>query len=150
MIQQRLRHLIIAILLIAVPLAVTASMLFQVSPLANASADGVLVEYQQTGGIVGIDDMIVVFLDGRASVTRSGRLTTTFIQSDSFERLGQRLERSKFHTLNSTYSPAVDCCDLITYRITYKGQTIWMTDTAIPEELQPVIDILNEIMASPM
>lgn len=150
MIQQRLRHLIIAILLIAVPLAVTAYMLFQVSPLASASANGVLVEYQQTGGIVGIDDMIVVFLDGRASVTRSGRMTTTFIRGDSFERLAQRLEQSKFHTLNSTYSPAVDCCDLITYRITYKGQAVWMTDTAIPGELQPVIDILNEIMASPM
>jgi len=77
-------------------------------------------------------------------------MTTTFIRDDIFERLSQRLEQSKFHTLNSRYSPATPYCDLITYRITYKGQTIWMADTAIPEELQPAVDGLNEIMASPM
>jgi len=50
MTHQKLRSLILVILLIVAPLAVTTSMIFQVSPLASASTDGVMVEYQQTGG----------------------------------------------------------------------------------------------------
>lgn len=51
-----------------------------------------------------------------------------------------------FTRLDEEYLPAQPGADVYDYRLTYGGHTVRMVDTAVPEDLMPILDMLNQLM----
>ena len=110
------------------------------------STEGVLLEYQRTGGIAGLDDRLVVQADGKAKLTRRDEGSEFELTSSQISTLRQQLEESEFRSLKRIYKPETQGRDLFEYELTYRGHTVRASDGAIPEALRPVLDSLNAIV----
>lgn len=123
----------------------------QSSP-SNASADdNVLVEYQRTGGIAGFDDQLIIRTSGETTLKQKGEQRETFTLNErTVSKLRQMLNKAEFFKLNSQYRPARIVPDALMYHITCQSDgrrhTLETTDGAIPEQLAPVLDELNQII----
>lgn len=118
-----------------------------VAPLQpQAASSGYWLEYHRTGGFAGVDEMLQINEDGTARVIRGGTTSELVVDKATMQELQRALDDAQFTTLNSRYMPAQAGADLFEYSITYAGHTVQTADTAIPEALQPVIQILNTIV----
>ena len=108
-----------------------------------------MVEYRIQGGLAGGDSLLVIDASGQALFTdRAGRVWLITLDNDTIKTLRKTFEEIRFSELNTEYAPdGAACCDLIKYTITYQGRTIKAMDTAAPDELWRVIDLLNGIIA---
>ena len=119
--------------------------------LASCTAipsQGTLIEYRRTGGFAGLDDHLVVDANGRTILTRkSGRYEFT-INRDTMDRLVSVLNNAEFTKLRSEYLPSRKGSDLMEYIVTYKDHQVRAMDTAVPDSLWPVLELLNQIVES--
>lgn len=111
----------------------------------GSSAD-VLVVYGRSGGFVGLDEQLVIDNSGQATLTRRTEETLFQVDSESLDQLRQALADASFSQLDKTYLPEVQGADRIEYSISYDGHTVRTMDGAVPEEVQPIISILNQII----
>ncbi len=122
-------------------------------PPSDRSTGGeVLVEYWRTGGIAGLDDHLVIRANGEAALEQKGGQQETFtLDQSTLSSLQQTLNEAGFFELDSQYRPPRTIPDAFQYRITYQREgrrhTVETTDGAVPEELVPVLDELNQIIA---
>lgn len=122
-------------------------------PSSNGSTSGdMLFEYRRTGGIAGLDDHLTVRATGEATLEQKGGIRNTFTLDEStVSRLQRTVDEAEFFKLDSQYRPARPIPDAFLYRITYQNatrrHTVETTDGAIPEQLAPIIDELNQIIA---
>ncbi len=112
-----------------------------------------LVQYQRTGGIAGFDDRLVIMPDGKAQLARRGSTAEFTLDAATIAQLEVLFEQSGFMALQGEYVPANTCCDLIDYVIHYRVEPqlikrVHTMDTAVPQELQPILVKLNEIISS--
>ncbi len=110
------------------------------------SGIGVLIDYRRSGGIAGIDDQLAIDANGKATLTRQTGRYEFSVDAGTMKQLLSNLDNAGFVNLGSEYMPSRQGNDTITYRVTYKGHTVQMADTAVPESLQPVLDQLNRIV----
>ena len=110
------------------------------------SKEDVMLEYQRTGGIAGLDDRLVIQADGKAILTRKDEHSEFELTSRQISTLKQQLEESEFRSLKGIYKPETQGRDLFEYELTYRGHTVRASDGAIPEALRPVLDSLNAIV----
>ena len=110
------------------------------------SKEDVMLEYQRTGGIAGLDDRLVIQADGKAILTRKDEQSEFELTSRQVSTLKQLLEESEFRSLKGTYKPETQGRDLFEYELTYRGHTVRASDGAIPEALRPILDTLNAIV----
>jgi hypothetical protein len=59
-----------------------------------------------------------------------------------------QLDQVGFSTLEAEYIPQGTGADLIEYEVTFEGHTVRTMDTAVPETLQPILKLLDEIIQS--
>ena len=59
-----------------------------------------------------------------------------------------QLEQIDFTALDPEYLAQGAGADLIEYQVTYKGHTVRVVDTAVPESLLPILALLDEIVQS--
>jgi hypothetical protein len=109
---------------------------------------GTPIRYHITGGMLGLDDTLIINQDRQVTIIRFDNSSKFTIEKDVYTQLLKQFDQAKFLELNRTYLPDDSCCDLIEYEITYKGHTVRTMDTAIPTELEPILDTLNEILAN--
>lgn len=102
-----------------------------------------LVEYQRSGGIAGREDRLVVNSDGSVHLYRRGAVSEFKVNGDTLARLRQLLEAIRFDTLRAEYRPSRPGADLFEYVLVYKDRRIHAVDTAVPAELQPLIQLLS-------
>ena len=105
------------------------------------------IEYSRTGGIAGFDDLLVIQPSGAAMLTRRGESSEFVLDTESLARLQSLLDDAQFARLKAEYLPSGQGADLFTYVITYRGHTVRTMDTAVPQALQPALDLLNQIVA---
>ena len=117
------------------------------SACGGSRSETALVEYHRSGGFAGIDDHLVVYPDGRATLTRKGVQAESQLSSDDLSSLDSVFTAAGFTSLNRQYLPSGGA-DLIEYTITYQGHTVQAVDTAIPPELQPVLQVLDQLIES--
>jgi len=110
------------------------------------SKEDVMLEYQRTGGIAGLDDRLVVQADGKATLTRKDEHSEIKLTSRQISTLKQQLEEAEFRSLKGIYEPETEGYDLFEYELTYRGHTVRAFDGAIPEALRPLLDSLNAIV----
>jgi len=95
------------------------------------SKEDVMLEYQRTGGIAGLDDRLVIRAGGKAILTRKDEHSEFELTSCQISTLKQQLEESEFRSLRRLYKPE---------------HTVRASDGVIPEALRPVLDSLNAIV----
>lgn len=111
-----------------------------------ATPETSLLEYQRTGGIAGLDDRLVIDSAGKATLTRKGQEASFTVSADELKAIQDELEKVNFSGLEAEYLPVNPGADLFDYRLTYGGQTVHLVDTAVPEAVMPVLDLLNQLM----
>jgi hypothetical protein len=130
------------------PVLATVAIAAVIIGCARVAPSKGLIEYHRTGGVAGLDDRLVIDESYKATLTRKTKSYDFVLTRDLGDRLVQQLVQADFARLKVEYIPANTCCDLIEYAITYKGHTVRTMDTAVPAQLQPVLDSLNEIIQS--
>lgn len=104
----------------------------------------VLIEYRRSGGFAGLDDHLTIMTDGKALLIRNDQQYESMLDPERLQQLQQVLEDARFSTLEPVYLPQRQGADLIFYEIRYAGQRVRTADTAVPDVLQPVLDLLDE------
>ena len=111
-------------------------------------SQGTLIEYRRTGGFVGFDDRLVVNANGRTILTRKSERYEFTISRDTMDRLMSALNSAEITKLRSEYLPSRKGSDLMEYLVTYRGHQVRTMDTAVPDSLWPVLELLNQIVES--
>ena len=104
------------------------------------------IEYLRSGGFVGLNDHLIINVGRKATLTRKTGNYEFVLDQKAFDQLEQQLKQVEFSKFEEKYLPVDTCCDLIEYTITYEGHTVQTMDTAVPATLQPILNLLNEII----
>ena len=117
------------------------------SPVAQPA--DVLVEYRRSGGLIGASDRLVVRRDGLTTLETRGGGREFTLSDPTLTQLTAALDRADFPALQESYEPKSAGADRFEYAITYRGKTVRARDGAVPDALQPALQILNGILARP-
>ncbi len=112
----------------------------------SSAKPGILLEYHRTGGFAGFDDRLTIDMEGNAVLQRRNTQTQFTLDKQTLDSLEALLDRASFNQLNKSYAPTQHGADLFEYTLTYRGYTVQMVDTAVPEAMQPVLQSLNQIV----
>jgi emfourin len=104
-----------------------------------------LVEFHRSGGIAGFDDRLVIRTDGSAQLSRRQAAVDVTLAPDTLERLRTLLGEIPLERLRAEYVPPRSGADLFQYTVSFRGKSIRCVDTAIPPELQPLVQLLSGI-----
>lgn len=104
--------------------------------------------FQRTGGIAGFDHRLTIGGDGTA-LWQDGEERLEFqVGEETRTALQAVLEAADFRQLSVvTPEPPVGA-DLFFYSITYDGMTVSFHDEAVPAGIEPVLNLINGIIAS--
>lgn len=91
-----------------------------VSPPIALGEDAVLVIYERSGGIAGVQEKLTVYADGRLEFDKKGTVSTRTIPSSDLTNLWQLLASDSFARLNSRYQ--VPGADFFRYQVTLMRQ----------------------------
>lgn len=112
----------------------------------KASSSETWVEYRRSGGFAGLDDRLVIKESGEATLTRKSQHSEFTLNGDTMKRLQALFEGANFSQLRREYLPSQLGPDLFEYTVTYKGYTVRTMDGAVPPQLQPILEALNQIV----
>jgi len=106
-----------------------------------------LVELHRSGGFAGREERLVVFSDGTARLWGRGPVADFTVGSDTLAHLQELLQTIKFDSLRAEYLPPRRGADLFEYVVICKDHRVRTMDTAVPPQLQPLLQLLGGIMA---
>ncbi len=106
----------------------------------------IILEYNRTGGLIGLDDHLTIDNEGNAVLKRKNSQAAFKLDVETLKHLEASLNNAAFTKLNKSYLTLQQGNDLIQYSITYNGYTVQMVDTAVPEIMQPILESLNQIV----
>jgi len=113
----------------------------------RADPPGIMVDYWQTGGIAGVNDRLVIFDNGVAMVSTRKIMTEFSLNQTELEQIDSLFKVNRFMELEGNYTSAREDADFLQYSISYRGKTVKTEDTAIPDQVEPIIDAMNRIAA---
>lgn len=114
------------------------------------------VEFRRSGGIAGETVALTVDADGEARIERDGRTDEFRLDAHRLRELRAALDDIDLAALSDAApgSPSAPNGkaggggrDLFEYEVTYRGHVVRARDTEVPEELVPLLELLNEIVA---
>ena len=115
------------------------------TPVPNPSAPTIVVEYNRSGGLAGLDDRLVIFDNGVAVVATKTVSRQIVLNASDVARISDLFREAGFTGLQENY-PAHHGADLLHYSVTYGNKTVALEETAYPEAMQPVIKELDRIL----
>jgi len=116
-----------------------------ISPSPDVDIPGI-ISFERIGGFAGYNDRLALYPDGKVEIARkNGECRSDISQADR-QDLVSHLKMNQSTEPRQEFLPENTCCDLIEYTLIYDGITIRTMDTAIPQFLQPVQNILNKIV----
>ncbi len=107
---------------------------------------GPLVELDRTYAD-GYEEKLVLFENRRATLTRSDGEVFFAVEQAIFDEVNQQLQQIDFSSLQPEYHPEDTCCNLSEFKVIYHGQEVRMTETAVPEQLQALVNVLTGLVA---
>jgi hypothetical protein len=114
--------------------------------VSRPEAPAILIDYQRTGGIANLNDRLVIFTNGAGLISgKNVNREISFNQSD-LKRIDELFSNAHFSQFEPSYTSRRGGADLIKYTLSYNNMTVTTEDAAIPPELQPVVDAMNQIM----
>ncbi len=125
----------------------------EMSPLPGEAP---VIEYEWSGGLVGMRRRVVVYADGRVVSLGSSRgAVPERVDATALESWLAEAKKAGFFEMKDSYLEGDACCDRITYRLTvrYQGQakTVTTIDAAPgqPPQLPELLGHLNRLLAPP-
>lgn len=115
-------------------------------PVSKSTLPEIFVDYQRTGGIAGMNDRIVIFDNGVTVISSRHVNTEIILNQTDLDRIGALFTENKFSTLDGNYTSLRGGADFMHYSISFKGKTVETEDTAIPSNLEPVIEEMNRML----
>lgn len=125
---------------------VMALMMALVGLRCTPSTHEVLLRYQRTGGVAGINDQLIITADGNARITRMGQQSVVALDADTMAAIHALFTETGFMQQYPSVPPVVSGADRIEYLVMYRGHTVRVMDGAIPAGLDPVIAALDAII----
>ena len=104
------------------------------------------ISFVRIGGFAGYNDRLVLYPDGKVEIARKNGECRLDISPADRQNLVSHLKKNHSTEPKQEFLPENTCCDLIEYTLKYDGITIRTMDTATPQFLQPVLNILNKIV----
>ena len=114
----------------------------------NTQQSATYLEYKRSGGFAGLNDHLIIDDNGTASLKRKTIASEFTVSETNMDQLRRMLEEIEFRQLEEEYLPAQQGADYIEYQIIYNGHSVRTQDTAVPESLKPIIDLLTSICDS--
>ncbi|HEX7587773.1 MAG TPA: protealysin inhibitor emfourin [Anaerolineae bacterium] len=105
------------------------------------------IDYQRSGGFIGVQDHLTIDLNGHATLTRRTTTTQFDLSRDQLGAIQTALQAAGFVTLTEKPTPQ-GVADGFAYVITYQGRTLRTGDPSVPKELEAVISTLNRLIDS--
>jgi len=115
------------------------------SPSPDVDIPGT-ISFERIGGFAGYNDRLVLYPDGKVVIARKNGECRSDISQAARQDLVSHLKMNQSIEPRQEFLPENTCCDLIEYTLIYDGITIRTMDTATPQFLQPVLNILNKIV----
>jgi hypothetical protein len=112
----------------------------------GTTTSGILIEYRRSGGFGGLDDRLIINVNGQATLTRKAEHYEFVLDRDTMNQLLVLLDNAEFSKLRREYLPPRQGSDLFEYVVTYKGHAVRTMDTAVPDSLLPILELLNQII----
>ncbi|MDO9323429.1 MAG: hypothetical protein Q7T80_00545 [Methanoregula sp.] len=134
----------IVVLLVAVVLSGCLGV--KTPSVSRVTPPAIVVDYQRTGGIAGLNDRLVIFDNGVAVISRKTVSTQIALNQTDLEMITGIFNDAQFSMLQGNYSARHGTADYFRYTISYHSKTVIAEDSAIPPSLQPVIDEMNRII----
>ncbi|MFC2054205.1 hypothetical protein ACFLV7_07905 [Chloroflexota bacterium] len=106
----------------------------------------VTISFERIGGFAGYNDRLVLYPDGKVVIARKNGECRQNISQAARQNLVSQLKKNRSTEPTQDFLPENTCCDLIEYTLKYDGITIRTMDTATPQFLKPVLNILNKIV----
>jgi hypothetical protein len=103
-----------------------------------------IITYQRSGGFIGFDDRLTIDEKGNVNLVRRGKSQSFQLDKVTHDNLIAQLELAKLGAIKSNTNANGN--DLITYEVSYKGNSVRTMDTVIPTELEMIIDSLNRVI----
>lgn len=116
--------------------------------VTSPTPPAVLVDYHRIGGIAGVDDRLVIFDNGAAVISTRTIDREMQINQTELARINRLFEQAEFDTLQGNYTSRHGGADFMRYSITYHTKSVITEDTAVPEELLPIIHEMNTIISA--
>ena len=137
---------------LAIAIAVVAGTFYLLDadegPGGTGSDPRVLVDFTRSGGFAGITQQLIVYADGRATLTAAEgatdtNTTDTDLDQDTFERL-RRLLPDAVETLDEEAETNATCDDCFQYDLIYEGERYTFYDLQGTEQVTMLLRILDE------
>lgn len=106
----------------------------------------VLVDYERSGGFAGMIDHLVIDANGHATLARRSGAREFDLSRDQLNQLQAVFQSAGFATIDENSMPKTVPPDAFTYAITYQGHRVKTADSAVPSQLQPVLEALNRLL----
>jgi hypothetical protein len=106
----------------------------------------ILLEFSRNGGFAGCSDHLVLYDDGSARISRKEYTTLVQVPEGTLDRLVLLLSSMDGTDLQDEYGAPQEGADYYSYSLTIEGNTIRMDETAVPDVLVPVIELLTDII----
>jgi len=116
-----------------------------ISPSPEVDIPGT-ISFVRIGGFAGYNDRLVLYPDGKVVVASKNGECRPDISQAARQNLVSHLKKNHSTEPKQEFLPENTFCDLIEYTLKYDGITIRTMDTATPQFLQPVLNILNKIV----
>ena len=116
-----------------------------ITPSPDVDIPGTIT-FVRIGGFPGYSDRLVLYPDGKVVIARKNGECRQDISLEARQNLVSHLKKNQSTEPTQEFLPENTCCDLIEYTLKYDGITIRTMDTATPQFLQPVLNILNKIV----
>lgn len=140
-------RIILCVLVTIIIVVLTSGCLGTKTPVEVTTPPPTLVlDYQRTGGIAGVDDRLVIFDNGAALISTKSVNREFQINQSEIERIHRIFSQAEFASLEENYTSPYNGADFLQYSISYQNKTVMTEDTVIPYSLQPVVRELNAIV----
>jgi hypothetical protein len=103
------------------------------------------IEFRRSGGIAGLNDALTIDAQGHATLVRRTGKYEFDLSADERNRLASALRNAGWASIpeDSMRKPLVP--DEISYVVVYQNHTVKTSDTAMPDQLRPVVVSFNEL-----
>ena len=137
------------VLAVAIVLALgTANAWSGSKPITGFPHSRTLIGYSQSGGIRFQYKAVLVSARGQVATT-SGRCLARFhLDAALWKSLKATLKQTNMHALAGEYPPPSGSADEFEYVVTAWGNTVRAADGSIPNELEPLLKRLREVLSA--
>jgi hypothetical protein len=116
--------------------------------VSRPEAPALLIDYQRTGGIANLNDRLVIFTNGAGLISGKNVNQEIAFNKTDLKRIDELFLNAHFSQFEPSYTSRRGGADLIKYTLSYNNMTVTTEDTAIPPQMQPVIDAMNQIISN--